>query len=168
MEEIGQFVSGLEHFVRGYGVAAVTVILTLEALGAPVPGETLLVFSAVLAARGEMSLPALLVCAWMGSVLGDNIGYWIGRRLGRAAVTRYGTRIGITAERFDAIAVLEQSLARDPNDRDALLALVSFNRDAGQFTTALGYAERLARLAPQDRDLANLIQDLRRRASASQ
>ena len=95
--------SGLEHFVRGYGVAAVTVILTLEALGAPVPGETLLIFSAVLAARGEMSLPALLVCAWAGSVLGDNIGYWIGRRLGRVAVTRYGSRIGITPQRFDAI-----------------------------------------------------------------
>src|SRR5262249_52149468 len=58
----------------------------------------------------------------------------------------------------DAIAVLEGSLARDPNDREALSALVSFNRDAGQIATALGYAERLARLAPNDRDLANLIQ----------
>jgi tetratricopeptide (TPR) repeat protein len=68
----------------------------------------------------------------------------------------------------DAIAVLEGSLARDPNDRDTLLALVSFSRDAGNIVAALGYAERLARLAPNDRDLANMIQDLRRRAGASQ
>src|SRR4029453_1233868 len=68
----------------------------------------------------------------------------------------------------DAISVLEGSLARGPNDRDTLSALVSFNRDAGQFATALRYAERLGRLAPNDRDLANLIQDLRGRASGSQ
>ena len=50
-----------------------------------------------------MSLPALLIFAWAGSVLGDNLGYAIGRRLGRTAVTRYGARIGLTASRFDAV-----------------------------------------------------------------
>jgi membrane protein DedA with SNARE-associated domain len=103
VEEVGQFVGILEHFVRDYGVAAVTVILTLEALGLPLPGETLLVFTSVLAGRGDMSLPALLIFAWAGSVLGDNIGYGIGRKLGRAAVTRHGARIGLTAARFDAV-----------------------------------------------------------------
>ena len=109
MEELGQLVGSLEQFVRDYGVVAVTVILALEALGAPLPGETLLIFASVLAGRGDMSLPALLICAWAGSVLGDNIGYVIGRRLGRAAVTRYGARIGLTAPRFDAV---EQVFAR--------------------------------------------------------
>jgi len=103
VEELGQLVGSLEQFVRHYGVAAVTVILALEALSAPLPGETLLIFAAVLAGRGDMSLPALLICAWAGSVLGDNIGYAIGRRLGRAAVTRYGARIGLTASRFEAV-----------------------------------------------------------------
>jgi membrane protein DedA with SNARE-associated domain len=103
VEEVGQLVGSPEHFVRDYGVAAVTVILALEALGAPLPGETLLIFTAILAGRGDMSLPALLIFAWGGSVLGDNIGYGIGRRLGRAAVTRYGARIGLTASRFDAV-----------------------------------------------------------------
>jgi membrane protein DedA with SNARE-associated domain len=103
VEEVGHFVGSLEHFIRDYGVAAVTVILTLEALGAPLPGETLLIFASVLAGRGDMSLPALLTFAWAGSVLGDNIGYGIGRRLGRAAVTHHGARIGLTAARFDAV-----------------------------------------------------------------
>jgi membrane protein DedA with SNARE-associated domain len=103
VEEIGHLVGDLEHFVRDYGVIAVTVILALEAMGAPLPGESLLVFSSVLAGRGDLSLPALLICAWAGSVLGDNIGYWIGRKLGRAVILRYGSRIGLTAARFNAI-----------------------------------------------------------------
>jgi membrane protein DedA with SNARE-associated domain len=106
VEELGQFVGSLEHFIRAYGVAAVMVIVALEALGAPLPGETLLIFAAVLAGRGDMSLPALLISAWVGSVLGDNVGYWIGRKLGRAAVARYGARIGLTATRFGAVEAM--------------------------------------------------------------
>jgi membrane protein DedA with SNARE-associated domain len=100
MEEIGQLVAGLEQLVRAYGAAAVLVIIMLEAFGVPLPGESLLIFSAALAARGEMSLPALLICAWAGAVIGDNIGYLIGRTLGRAAVARFGAKIGLTEARF--------------------------------------------------------------------
>src|SRR5262245_46155079 len=78
-------------------------IVALEALGAPLPGETLLIFAAVMAGRRDLSLPALLFFAWVGSVVGDNIGYWIGRKLGRAAISRYGARIGLTAARFEAV-----------------------------------------------------------------
>jgi membrane protein DedA with SNARE-associated domain len=106
VEELGQLVGSLEHFIRAYGVAAVMAIVALEALGAPLPGETLLIFAAVLAGRGDMSLPALLISAWVGSVLGDNVGYWIGRKLGRAAVARYGARIGLTATRFGAVEAM--------------------------------------------------------------
>ena len=103
MEDLGQLVAGLEHFVRHYGVAAVMVILAFEALGAPLPGETLLIFASILAGRGEMSLPALLIFAWAGAVMGDNVGYLIGRSLGRAAVARYGAKIGLTAARYNAV-----------------------------------------------------------------
>ena len=50
----------------------------------------------------------------------------------------------------EAMTVLKENLARHPNDRDTLLALVSFSRDGGDARTALEYAERLARIAPQD------------------
>src|SRR5262245_46644483 len=69
----------------------------------PVPGETLLIFAAVLAHRGEMSLPALLIFAWAGSVLGDNIGYLIGKTICRATITRYGGKIGLTNARISAV-----------------------------------------------------------------
>jgi len=101
--ELQQILGALEHLVHDFGVGAVTVILALEAMGAPLPGETLLIFAAVLAGRGELSLPALLISAWAGSVIGDNVGYLIGRTLGRAAVARYGAKIGLTEERFQAM-----------------------------------------------------------------
>jgi Flp pilus assembly protein TadD len=64
----------------------------------------------------------------------------------------------------DAIAVLKDALTRHPSDRDILLALTTFNRDAGDQAAALDYAERLARLAPNDREIANLVQSLRNAA----
>jgi membrane protein DedA with SNARE-associated domain len=103
VEDIGQLVAGLEGFVRHYGAFAVLLIIAIEAIGAPVPGETLLIFASMLAGRGEMSLPALLIGAWVGSVLGDNLGYLIGRKLGRGVVLRVVSKIGLTDERFKAI-----------------------------------------------------------------
>ena len=103
MEEVAHLVAGLESFVRHYGAFAVMPILAIEALGAPVPGESLLIFASVLAGRGEMSLPSLLIFAWVGSVLGDNLGYLIGRKVGRGTILRYGAKVGLTDERFNGI-----------------------------------------------------------------
>jgi membrane protein DedA with SNARE-associated domain len=103
VEEVGQLVAGLESFVRHYGAFAVMLILAIEAVGAPVPGESLLIFASVLAGRGEMSLPALLISAWIGSVLGDNLGYLIGRKLGRGIILRHGAKVGLTDERLSGI-----------------------------------------------------------------
>ena len=61
----------------------------------------------------------------------------------------------------EAMSVLKQSVLRHPADRDTLLALVTFNRDAGDAATALGYAEQLARVAPGDTNLTALIEKLR-------
>jgi membrane protein DedA with SNARE-associated domain len=66
----------------------------------PLPGETLLIFASVLAQRGEMSLPALLTFAWASSVLGDNIGYLIGKTICRATIIGYGGKIGLTDARI--------------------------------------------------------------------
>lgn len=62
----------------------------------------------------------------------------------------------------EAIAVLKDNLDKHPADRDSLLALVTFNRDSGNIASALDYAERLAQLAPGDRQLSELVDALRR------
>jgi len=65
----------------------------------------------------------------------------------------------------DAMAVLKASATRHPNDRDTLVALVSYSRNAGDFVSALEYAERLARVVPDDPSLSALIDNLRRQTN---
>jgi len=64
----------------------------------------------------------------------------------------------------EAMTVLKASLALHPGDRDLLMALINFNRDARNTKAALEYAERLARIVPADPDLARLIEVLRAQA----
>ena len=63
----------------------------------------------------------------------------------------------------ESMKILKETLARHPDDRETLLALVTFNRDAGDLGAALEYAEQLSRITPNDRDLARLTDDLRGR-----
>jgi membrane protein DedA with SNARE-associated domain len=100
MQELHHLVEFLAPFIRDYGAFSVMIILFFESVGAPLPGESLVVFAAVLAGRGDMSLLALLLAAWIGAVLGDNLGYAIGRRLGRDLVLRYGSKIGLDEPRL--------------------------------------------------------------------
>jgi tetratricopeptide (TPR) repeat protein len=64
----------------------------------------------------------------------------------------------------EAIAVLEKALRRRPNDRDALVALASFNRDQGAFDQARRYAEQLAAQYPDDPEAQGLAAQLRGRS----
>ena len=107
--DIGQAIDQLEPFIRDYGVVVVTIVLTLESFGAPLPGESLLIMASVLAGRGHISFPLLLLCSWLGAVLGDNIGYIIGRVLGRGVVLRHGKKIGLDA---DILKKIEDVFAR--------------------------------------------------------
>jgi membrane protein DedA with SNARE-associated domain len=94
----------LDLFAR-YGYAVVFVGVFLENAGLPVPGETALVAGAVLAQMGRLSLPGAILTAVAGAILGDNLGFLIGRRGGRALLVRYGPLIGLTPHRlrqFDA------------------------------------------------------------------
>lgn len=74
----------------------------------------------------------------------------------------YAVGLQSAGRRGDAIAVLKANLQRHPNDRDSLTAIINFSREAGDTRGALEYAERLAKLAPNDASLARLIEDLRR------
>ena len=56
-------------------------------------------------------------------------------------------------KREEALKVLKDSLAKHPEDRDTLGALIGFSRDAGDKEAALGYAEQLARLEPNNASL---------------
>src|SRR5947209_533898 len=80
-------VSGL---VASYGYVVLFFLVGLESLGIPLPGETALVTAAALAAGGDLSIYAVVATAVAAAVIGDNGGYWIGRKGGIALVRRYG------------------------------------------------------------------------------
>ena len=80
-----------------YGYAVVFVGVLLENAGAPVPGETMLLAGAALARFGSLRLTWVIAAAIVGATLGDNLGFFIGRRGGRVLVERYGAVIGMTS-----------------------------------------------------------------------
>ena len=100
MAEFDHIFVTLEPWIREYGVAAVFVILTFESFGVPLPGESLLIVAAILAGHGDISFPSLFISAWAGAVIGDNIGYLIGRKFGHKLVWQLGGKIGLSAERL--------------------------------------------------------------------
>jgi len=88
------------HSIEQYGYLAVALGILLEDFGLPTPGETLLITAAVAASTGKLNIYLLLLVAWIGAVIGDNIGYAIGYYGGHRLMVRYGARIGITHERL--------------------------------------------------------------------
>ena len=77
--------SGLVHH---YGLAALFLIVMLESGGVPLPGETALVAAGVFASRGKLDILAVVVVAAAAAIIGDNLGYWIGRTGGRGLLER--------------------------------------------------------------------------------
>jgi membrane protein DedA with SNARE-associated domain len=72
------------------GYAAVAVFVGMEASGIPVPGETALIGAAVLASQGKLSIELVIAIAAVSAIVGDNIGYFLGRRYGRRLMERPG------------------------------------------------------------------------------
>ncbi|MFF9378017.1 DedA family protein [Streptomyces griseoluteus] len=85
-----------------YGYWAVGAVVFLEDFGVPAPGETILLAAGVYAGAGELNIVAVAVIAFAAAVLGDNVGYVIGRTGGRAFVERWGRYILLTPRRFEA------------------------------------------------------------------
>jgi membrane protein DedA with SNARE-associated domain len=72
------------------GYAGLALLVGVESAGVPVPGETSLIAAAVLASQGHLSLPLVIGVAAGAAIVGDNVGYLIGRRGGRWLLTRPG------------------------------------------------------------------------------
>jgi membrane protein DedA with SNARE-associated domain len=103
MTTVNHYLAMAEPALREYGYAAAFIGVFLEALGLPLPGETLIITGALLASQGDMNIELLLATVWVAAVLGDNVGYAIGYFGGRRLVVRYGARIGITDTRLSKV-----------------------------------------------------------------
>ncbi|HEY8160868.1 MAG: DedA family protein [Methylocystis sp.] len=84
-----------------YGYWAIFIVVALESSGLPLPGETILVGASIYARlSGALSIEAIVATAAAGAIVGDNIGYWIGRELGYRFLERHGWRVGLGPDKL--------------------------------------------------------------------
>ena len=81
----------MTHLVTQYGLVILFLLVAAESSGIPLPGETALITSGVLASRGHFSIAAVIAVAAAAAIVGDNVGYWIGRKGGRRLIGRWET-----------------------------------------------------------------------------
>lgn len=94
------FLHSLAPLLDHYGYLAVALVVLIESFGPPLPGETIIIAASIYAGAGTLNIWAVAAIAFAAAVIGDNIGFVIGRRGGRALIDRYGRFIGATPERF--------------------------------------------------------------------
>jgi membrane protein DedA with SNARE-associated domain len=91
----------LQHLVSSHGYWVIALIVGLESMGIPLPGETILVLAAIYAAADPaFNIWLVIAAAAVGSIMGDNVGYWIGKRYAYALLVRYGRIIGMSVPRI--------------------------------------------------------------------
>src|SRR5260370_6060000 len=77
-----------------YGYWAVLLCVTIESTGIPFPGETMLLIAAIAAGTThQLAIPWVIVAVASGAILGDNLGFWVGREAGYGLLLRYGRSI---------------------------------------------------------------------------
>jgi membrane protein DedA with SNARE-associated domain len=80
-------VTGLVHH---YGLVALFLLVMLESSGVPLPGETALITAGIFASRGDLVIEEVILVAAAAAIVGDNIGYWIGREGGNRLLDGVG------------------------------------------------------------------------------
>ena len=90
----------LLHLIGRYGYVVVFFGVMLESAGVPLPDETVLIAAGALVHRGVLDFGDTLFFGILGAVIGDQIGYWVGRLGGRPFALRWGRYALITPERL--------------------------------------------------------------------
>lgn len=97
---MGGIVHAVEAYLEQYGYPVLFLIVFIESFGIPAPGQTLLITAALFAATGKLNLWIVLLTAFAAAVIGDNLGYLIGRQGGHRLLFRYGRHFGLPRRRL--------------------------------------------------------------------
>lgn len=84
-----------------YGYLVIFFGVMAESAGIPLPGETILIAAGALVHHGTLNPGEVLLFGILGAIIGDQIGYWVGRKGGRSFVLRWGHYIFVTPERLE-------------------------------------------------------------------
>lgn len=83
-----------------YGYLVVFFGVMLESVGIPLPGETILIAAGLLVHQGSLDPGETIVFGILGTTIGNQLGYWVGRQGGHPFVLQWGHYVGITPERL--------------------------------------------------------------------
>lgn len=103
---MSDYLTGLIGRIGHWGYLVVFLGALLESaamIGVVVPGEALVLAAGFFAARGVFDLDALIWVVAVGAIVGDSLGYELGRRLSRDALLQHGRRFGITQARLERV-----------------------------------------------------------------
>lgn len=93
--------SELTHLLQVYGYWAVLAFVSIESIGIPFPGETMLLVAAIYAGTThQLFIPFVIIAAAAGAILGDNVGFFIGREGGYRLLRRYGRYIRLNERKL--------------------------------------------------------------------
>lgn len=95
------FTHHLTRLLQSYTYPVLLLLVLLESLGVPLPGEIALVTAAAYASSGNISITVVIALAAVGASVGGVLGYWIGIKGGLPLVTRYGGYIGVKKSHVD-------------------------------------------------------------------
>jgi undecaprenyl-diphosphatase len=103
LDRIIEFLEPYLDVPWGYVIVGLATFLENSVgAGVIVPGETLVIVGGFYARIGELWLPVVALVAVAGAILGDNLGYWLGRRFGRGFLERHGRKVLVTPERLSS------------------------------------------------------------------
>jgi membrane protein DedA with SNARE-associated domain len=91
----------MHDLIHGYGLWVLFFAVMLESMGVPIPGETALVTTALYAgSTHQIDIVSVVLVAAAGAMIGDNVGYLIGRSIGVRLLVRYGRYIRLDEARL--------------------------------------------------------------------
>jgi membrane protein DedA with SNARE-associated domain len=99
--DLASFSSFLIRLIQVHGPWIISVVVALESAGLPLPGETILVAAALLAAAtDQIDIVVVVAAAAAGAIIGDGIGYLVGRHFGMPLLRQYGRYIRLDEDRL--------------------------------------------------------------------
>ena len=93
----------LQQLLQTWGYGVIFVAMLLENAGLPLPGETVTLLGGYAAGSGQLHGLGVMAAAATGAILGDNIGYWVGRRAGWSLILRVGGLLRQSPEQLDRL-----------------------------------------------------------------
>ena len=97
--------ANLEELINTLGYGVVFAAMVLESAGLPLPGETVTLLGGYAAGSGHLNLAGVIAAASSGAMVGDSIGYWVGRRAGWPLLLRVGRWLRQSPEQMETLRI---------------------------------------------------------------